>query len=454
MNSFKTWMIEGKEGISGERIILLVPERDEDYFSLGERKGRILVENLGVVHLASYLSYHGWEFKLAQKIDSSTLQLFSPGSHVGISTQINNYGNALRLAKIAKKNSCKSVILGGPHATNLADQIMENKKNEGIIDYVVRGQGEEALRRIISCEIPRGVIEEIHLPLEKLPQRIRQLWPQGVAHLWGGKMSLAHFSEGCPQALSKNACIFCSLLQAQKYSRRSIPQVIDELLLLRRMKYEALEISDDDFPASFGKGNLKVLANEMKKKDLNFLIYIHARIRSCTRDTLEVLRGMGVSIIQTGLETVVPQLKKECANKSGLKEEEEFFKNCQDLGIKLHLSVVFGLKGETKETIEKTCETVLELNKKGLIWGFQADPLLPLPGSEAYNLLCNDHPELLNADWVDIQKLMMIWFERYTEVTLEYTIARRRKLFEAINPEAVAGLILMTPPDKIDWKIS
>ena len=438
MKNFKTWLLAGSNDV-GTKIILLAPEEDSDYFSLGERKERTITEKLGIIHLASYLISLGWTFDTAELIAAETTGEICQKAYVGISSHINNYGNALKLAHIAKQSNCKAVILGGPHPTNRAEQIICNQPN---VDYVIVGQGELALEKILSGKTQKGVVEEIHLPLCELPARKRNLWPVGQAEMSGKKMSLAFFSEGCPQVMAGNACLFCSIHHATKYSQRSVDQVVKEMTQLQSLGYASFEIADDDFPRSFGKENLKVLAQEIKKQNINLNIYIHAGIRSCSREILELLKEIGVVIIQTGLETADPEIKKQFANKATIEEEQTFFKNCQELGFKLHLSAVFGMTGENKETMEKTCQEIEDLAEAGLIWAIQADPLLPLPGSKAFNLLCVKYLEFINIDRIDIYKLMQAWFNAFTNISLEYVIKRRKEMFEKINPEAIGGLLL------------
>ena len=438
MKNFKTWLLTGSNYVN-TKIIFLAPEEDSDYFSLGDRRERTITEKLGIIHLASYLISLGWTFETAKLIDAETIGKICPNAYVGISSHINNYGNALKLAHIAKQSNCKAVILGGPHPTNRAEQIIRNQPD---VDYVIVGQGELALEKILSDKAHKGVVEEIHLPLFELPTRERNLWPVGQAEMSGKKMSLAFFSEGCPQTMAGNACLFCSIHHATKYSQRSVDQVVKEMTQLQSLGYESFEITDDDFPRSFGKENLKLLAQEIKNHNLSLNIYIHAGIRSCSREILELLKEIGVVIIQTGLETADLKIKKQSANKSTSKEEQAFFKNCQELEFKLHLSVVFGMTGENKETMEKTCREIENLAEAGLIWAIQADPLLPLPGSKAFNLLCVKYPGFINIDRIDIYKLMQVWFAAFTDIDLEYVIQRRKKLFKKVNPEAIGGLLL------------
>ena len=68
---------------------------------------------------------------------------------VGISASSTlNYGNALRAAEAAKRGGA-TVVMGGPHATQVASQILE--KRLGLVDFVVRGHGERAMVALVAA---------------------------------------------------------------------------------------------------------------------------------------------------------------------------------------------------------------------------------------------------------------------------------------------------------------
>jgi len=68
----------------------------------------------------------------------------------------------------------------------------------------------------------------------------------------------------------------------------------------------------------------------------------------------------------------------------------------RDLGIKSHLTFMFGLPGETKETVIETIEFAKELNPDSL----QFSIATPFPGSSYYNDL-DQKGYILSKNWND-----------------------------------------------------
>ena len=75
---------------------------------------------------------------------------FQPiGEVVGISSSSTlNYRNVLKLAQRAK-DAGALVVLGGPHVTQLAEQVLRNRV--GLVDYVIRGHGERAFAALLDA---------------------------------------------------------------------------------------------------------------------------------------------------------------------------------------------------------------------------------------------------------------------------------------------------------------
>lgn len=141
--------------------------------------------SLGLVALENYLFVRGHHvtiidgsvvFTLDEIID--WLQVNKP-HFVGQSVQLISYSNALQIAAVVHSYGGINV-LGGHHATQIADAIIENQK--GLIDYVISGDGELAWNGLLKGQdiesIPNiiyshnGVIchnTVVELPLDSFP---------------------------------------------------------------------------------------------------------------------------------------------------------------------------------------------------------------------------------------------------------------------------------------------
>jgi radical SAM superfamily enzyme YgiQ (UPF0313 family) len=443
----KVWTLIGYK--AEKKVVLASAETDADVYFLGVRRLRVMTECLGIIHLASYLESQGWKFDPAYMTDENMFAENCQDAVVGISTQINNYGNSLKLAATAKANGAKLVVMGGPHATNVAEQIICNQPD---VDIVVRGQGEVALYKILEAEsFTRGVVEEKHLPFHLLPPRNRGLWSQiwkaEDVNLSRRKWSMISFTEGCPQAQSGNPCVFCSIRHAKKFSCRMIEQMVEEMKQLQSLGIGALEVGDDDFPGVFSKKQLGKLLDAIRVAGIDLKFFIHARVVSIVDlEHLEMLKEMGVEIIQTGFESGDAEIKTLIGisgktDKATLEQEDRLIEWCKQIGIKFQATFVAGIPSETMGSMQKTLNRAKELVEKNVLWALMIDPLIPLPGSRAFGLLCKKHSEFASEDRINTERWIKSWFQDFTTVDLQKFLGLRTELLSQLGV-TVAGMLL------------
>jgi radical SAM superfamily enzyme YgiQ (UPF0313 family) len=442
----KVWILYGRK--DNQVVALSRPPQGERGFYLARRTGeRNLRFLLGYVSISSYLTAKdGWTWDEPIEVELDRVgESFQGVSLVGISSHFDDYENGLLVAKAAKAAGAKTV-LGGPYPSNCAELIV--KLRGDIFDYVVIGPGEIPFLELTRGNFPAeqvidGTINR--LPLNQLPRMIRKSW--SVGGTTQVPSSLVRWSEGCPRALGKKACSFCSILHAKCSSQRTIEQIIDELNQLHELGCRWIEVVDDDVVGILGKKKIQCLIKEVETgRCPKMEIYIHAGMRSIPDpETLTLLKRLGVVVIQTGFETADPDLKKLNANKATIEEENIFVERCANLGIALHPSMVIGLAGETKETMTATFTRTAEIGKKSLIYGIQADPIIVLPGCADYLKLVEAFPEFGETDIVDVETVTRAWFARFTKISLEEAVELYNQTIPIIPAQAVVGWHLRNP---------
>jgi radical SAM superfamily enzyme YgiQ (UPF0313 family) len=442
----KVWILYGRK--NDQVVALTRPPQGERGFYLAERTGeRNLRFLLGYVSISSYLTAKdGWNWDKPIEVELDRVgEYFKGVSIVGISSHFDDYENGLVVAKAAKAAGAKTV-LGGPYPSNCAELII--KLRGEIFDYVVKGPGEIPFLELTRENFPAAKLIDGtvgRLPLDRLPRIIRKSWSiGGTAEV---PSSLVRWSEGCPRALGKKTCSFCSILHAKCSSQRTIEQIVDELNQLYELGCHWIEIVDDDVVGILGKKKIKRLVEEVEASRCPKMeIYIHAGMRSIhDLETLKLLKHLGVVVIQTGFETADPNLKRLNANKATIKEEDVFVERCAKLGIALHPSMVVGLAGETKKTMTATFSRTAAIGKKSLIYGIQADPIIVLPGCSDYTKLIKAFPKLGKTDIVDVEAVTRAWFARFTKITLEEAIELYSQTIPKIPAQAVVGWHLRNP---------
>ena len=149
-------------------------------------------------------------------------------------------------------------------------------------------------------------------------------------------------------------------------------RIVDEMFLLNPKYYEPL---------------CNLLAE--RNKNNNLKIWAYSRIDTIRRkDILKMVRKAGIKWLCLGIESGDKKVRLEVAKgKFEDVDVENVINQVHDAGIEVMANYIYGLPGDTKETIEKTFQLSLKLNTLG--WNTYA--AMALPGSELYkNALKNN----------------------------------------------------------------
>jgi anaerobic magnesium-protoporphyrin IX monomethyl ester cyclase len=142
-------------------------------------------------------------------------------------------------------------------------------------------------------------------------------------------------------------------------------KITDEMFLLNRKYYEPL---------------LKLLSERSYSKEL--MMWAYSRIDT-VRDpkTLSLLRSAGIRWLALGIESADKTVRLEVSK--GKFEDvdiEQVVKQVHEAGIHIMGNYIFGLPGDTKESMRAT----LDLSKELCTLGWNAYGAMALPGSELY----------------------------------------------------------------------
>ena len=355
---------------------------------------------------------------------------------VGISCNIMTYTSALAIAEVAADKGSK-VILGGPFPTSMPKAVLRNRP---YIDAVVVGDGEVALEEYINDE-PYGLIPNLCfrkgdtivqnpenvLDLESLPypnylnlplQRYFESYEARYSDFKPFRKSLAIYSrKGCIwRDASNGGCVFCMI--PHKGIRYKNPKRLwDEIAFFNR-RYGVnyfWEVCDtftensrwiDDFVRS-------------KPRGLDVSFHVYGRSSNISQKMASQLKELGVYEVFIGAESGDDRILA-LANK-GIKADQtrravEFL---ADLGINVVVSFVFGLPGETSQTIQKTVDFAQELYRYGNIVETSSSILLPIPGSNAFDLLMKvpGMQDKHSSDLLDLEELKLDWIRNFTRTS-------------------------------------
>lgn len=325
---------------------------------------------------------------------------FNPDA-VGLTSVTPTVNNAFKWAKLAKGIKEVPVIFGGIHATIAPEEIIK----EGFVDIVVVGEGEETARELfneLSKSAPdltgiKGIYfkdgdkivanerRPLIADLDSLPFPDRRLLKNPIAFMPPDAevlpVATIMTSRGCP-----GDCTFCCTkhIFSKRLRIRSVKNIINEIKsLMNNNGIKEIHIADDTFTAV--KRRVFEFCDEIKKQDIKIHLQFMNGLRAdfVDREVLTALKGIGIKTVGYGVESGSEKILKNIKKNIPLATTRNAYRISKELGFETWAFLIFGLPGETEETIKETIKFTKEIDPdfaKFLI-------LKPYPGSEVYTEL-------------------------------------------------------------------
>ncbi len=188
-------------------------------------------------------------------------------------------------------------------------------------------------------------------------------------------------SRGCPFG-----CIFCAwpqILYGERGHRPRRPHdIADEFeAMVRTWGFKSVYFDDDTFNVS--RDAVLELCREFKARRLDTPWAAMCRPDLMDQEVLQSMRETGLAAVKYGVECGSRELLKASGKGLNLEKAIGNILLTQEMDIKTHLTFMFGLPGETRETAEQTIELALRLAPESL----QFTIATPFPGSEYHHVL-------------------------------------------------------------------
>jgi len=289
----------------------------------------------------------------------------------------------------AENPSCRTII-GGVHASALPAEVAAHRQ----VDYVVAGDGEEALMRIMGTgrdpqhagddgANPSGkIISGTRMDLLNLPMPAHDLLDYEQYPFTDptrGQMRTASVmsSRGCPFQ-----CNFC--MHDPKVRCRSPQAFADEIAYLYHQKGVRYFFVYDDVFLLDRPRVLQILGliENLGLEDVHF--QCQARANLVDAELLQSLKKVGFVRVSLGIESGAEAILRQC-NKGVTKE------NCRRAcalidahGMEPRASFIVGLPHETRETAMETIEFAKELT----LLHANFTVMTPYPGTRVHQMAC------------------------------------------------------------------
>lgn len=230
--------------------------------------------------------------------------------------------------------------------------------------------------------------------LDDLPVPARHLFPAyfdndiNAYHDGFNQLSPAidmHATRGCPYRC--NFCVWVQVLYRNGNQRlRSPAAVVDEMLLLEKY-HGAREIYFDDDNFTANKKYVDQLCDEILDRKINIKWSALADAIALNENMLEKMANAGCIGLKFGLDSADSEVLRKSNKPLKVSRVDALVRKAKSLGIKTHMTVVLGLSGETRETLQRTFDFSCKLD----IDSIQYSLATPIPGTSLYEGLKNEH---------------------------------------------------------------
>jgi radical SAM superfamily enzyme YgiQ (UPF0313 family) len=152
-------------------------------------------------------------------------------------------------------------------------------------------------------------------------------------------------------------------------------------MLIRDYGAKEIYIDDDNFTSDYR--HVHALCDEIKNRNLKISWSAMSDVMALKEHTLEKMAEAGCIGIKFGLDSADAKVLKETKKPLKIDNLEKIVRKARKLGVKTHMSVVFGLKGETKQSLEKTFDYSCKVD----IDSIQFSLATPIPGTSLFQEL-------------------------------------------------------------------
>lgn len=340
-----------------------------------------------------------------------TIDIAMAYDFVVVFTSTPGFRNDIHLAELIKAAKPQiKIAFVGPHVSVLPE---ESLNASPAIDFVTRREFDFSVTEFaqgMSLEEIKGISYRkngkiVHTPdrepltdLDSLPfaveiyKRDLDITRYSVPFLLHPYIAF-YSSRGCPAKCSY--CLWPQTFSGHRWRTRSSDNVAAEVRRALELFPNVREIFFDD--DTFAWGKKRVLEICEKLKPINFTWSCTARAHT-DYETLKAMKEAGCRLLIVGFESGDPTVLQNIEKGATVEQAVTFMQNCKKLGILVHGDYIFGLPGETRETIERTMKFAEDLDCETI----QVSIAHPYPGT-AFNDYLLKHGYLTKHEMSDEQ---------------------------------------------------
>ncbi len=184
-------------------------------------------------------------------------------------------------------------------------------------------------------------------------------------------------ARGCP-----NNCSFCTanIYYGTKIRMRSVKNILDEVEeIIQVHKIKDITFWADTF--TFDRKYVLDICKGIEERKLKFRWMCNARVDRVDLELLKIMRKAGCQIISYGVESGDQKILNRIGKNITLYKVKKAFKWTREAKIESAAHIIFGLPGETEDTIKKSIKFTKEINPDYV----QFYSAIPFPGTRFYD---------------------------------------------------------------------
>lgn len=367
-------------------LLVRPPRRDR-------RDAGLPVPPLGLAYLAGELRRCGRPVEILdayalgwtwERFERELAQRRAPVVGMGTMTPVSDV--AYRAARIAKQQG-STVVMGGPHATAVREQVFEDCPE---VDHLVLGEGEETVVPYLDWlrdggPVPDGVMVRGQPYVERKPARdieaiatpARDLLPDGgYRYLMATRPGFATLitSRGCPFR-----CSFCDKsISGSQWRARGPQDVVDEMQALAASGIGFINIYDDNF--TLHRRRVVGICEEILRRGLDIEWKCEGRVDGVDAELLVLMRRAGCRVVAYGVESGNAETLALLRKDVSIDKVRSAFAATRAAGIRPLAYIILGAPGESRDQVRHTIDFVRRIGADYV----QFSSLVALPGTPLF----------------------------------------------------------------------
>lgn len=385
---------------------------------------------------------------------------------VGQSVQLISYEYALEIAGCARDIGAVN-ILGGHHASQLAETIAIRR--EGLVDFVVHGDGEEAVAGLLNDEPPEEIPNLFfskngkvfrteksffdirrapvldYSMIDKTPYQ-SSLKNSDFGEL--GDMTLDYYArtyshKGCGNRGKSVGCVFCGRAdQGVRFKEPAQFWKDIEMIVENDANNYVFDVGDDFL---YDENWLSAVLAEKPDFEFPVRLSVFGRANRVTQNSAKLLSKLGVSEVIIGFESGDEEVLRRCNKRdtspdTNVNAARLLFEN----GMDVFGAFVLALPGETGKSLENTIDCARKITDASYeitghpMRAMSAGLIEPHPGSTAFRTVAKAFPKKYHLnDRISLEELQRDYFRVYFGLESE----RAYKDFRSVLAQAATEIL-------------